>query len=826
MNDKIVFDLCSDIIILLDSCCNVLRFNKKAELTFKIPKKNIIGFNFFEIMEKYGVTLSFSIKDLNLIKADKPRIFEGDVLLQHQPSSDQRYHFHWTISRHSSHKKDKFILIGEDISETVSYKTSLQDSQIYLRNIIENLPQYVYWKDRNFVYQGCNNLVAQYLGLKSPLEIIGKTDEDFNWDETRVNFLHHTDELILHEGITNIVEDAIPKEDGSSRIMLSSKAPLRNENNEIVGILGISFDITDRKRMEKDLEKAKIAAEIANQSKSEFIANMSHDIRTPLTGILGLIQELINLADDSLVSLQQSSSINRTEFITKLLSGLIEKVQEDGQLLLGATDELLQLLNEILDTMRLESGKIPEKAESFNLRELVEHNIELMLPVAQHKKLDLTCEIDDCVPNYVTGLRNYLDRTLLNLLSNALKFTEKGFVKLKIQILDKNGPNYPFGENIELKITVQDSGIGIPKDKFDTIFEHFSRLTPSYQGLYKGADLGLYTVKRYIEAMQAKIRVESEINKGTCFIITLPLTVSDHSDREKMSYRQPKAKNASVTKSITTPSTDKTKEIEESESTITILIVEDNRIAARAVHSNICGLINHCRCDIASDGVQALKMVQANHYDLIIMDIGLPDIEGTEVTRQIRALENPQMSSVPIVALTGHGNNPEKKREALDAGMQEVFTKPLSPSALESLLQRYIFRFKQGLVLETMPTMTQEKDSTQIIDWAKCIEQHNGDENLIHELLAALAADLKISQERLAKAYHAQDNDALREELHRVRGGVVYLTLPQLDKAFAEFHEAVKAKPQNLHQLQNTYRHLQQAIDAFWQIIKKEKYSQ
>ncbi|WP_019216009.1 ATP-binding protein [Legionella tunisiensis] len=145
----------------------------------------------------------------------------------------------------------------------------------------------------------------------------------------------------------------------------------------------------------------------------------------------------------------------------------------------------------------------------------------------------------DEIPSYVTGFRHYLDRTLLNLLSNALKFTEKGFVKIKIQRLNSTQTGFVIGQPVELEFVVEDSGIGIPQDKFETIFENFSRLTPSYQGLYKGAGLGLYTVKRYIDAMQATIDLESEVGKGSCFTIKLPLIVSDHSDREKISYRTP-----------------------------------------------------------------------------------------------------------------------------------------------------------------------------------------------------------------------------------------------------------------------------------------------
>ncbi len=821
MNDKIIFDFCSDVIILVDHCGNLLKFNKKAELIFKISGKEIIGLNFFEVMKKHGVTLGFSFENLYAIEVNNTHFFERDVLIKTH-SNNLRYNFYWTMNRYSASnkKEDTFILIGKDISETVSYKISLQESKIYIKNIIENLPQYVYWKDKNLVYQGCNNLVAQYLGLKSPFEIVGKTDNDFHWDEARVNFLHQIDKAILQEGITNSVEDTIPKEDGSTRVMLSSKAPLRNESNDIVGILGISFDITDRKNMEEELRQAKIAAEVASQAKSEFIANMSHDIRTPLTGILGLIQEIINIADDTQASVQQSSLANDTKIKEKYLSllnqlhQLIEKIQEDGQLLIGATDELLQLLNEILETMRLESGKTTEHAESFDLRDLMEHNIELIRPVARHKQLQLSCEIDDCIPTYFSGLRSYLNRTLLNLLSNALKFTHEGFVKAKVQLLSNNHLTYNFGDTVELKISVQDSGIGIPEDKFETIFEHFSRLTSSYQGVYKGAGLGLYTVKRYIDAMQATIKVESELGKGTCFIITLPLTVSNHSDREKISYRMPKPLHPPKVKKIT--KTDA--------ASATILIVEDNLAAAKSVQYNLNRLTNSCASDVAANGMQAIKLVQENNYDLILMDIGLPDMDGIEVTRQIRALNSAKTVQVPIIALTGHADDLEKKKEALAAGMQEVLSKPLPTFVLESLLERYIFKPEQDLATphkETKSPIAETQKIAQVIDWDNCIRQCGGDEKCLREVLSILADDLKISQEKITNAYEAHDLDALRAELHRVRGGVVYLTLPQLDKALFEFHEATKEETQDLKRLENANNCLKQATKEFWKTMEK-----
>ncbi len=461
-----------------------------------------------------------------------------------------------------------------------------------------------------------------------------------------------------------------------------------------------------------------------------------------------------------------------------------------------------------------------EHAESFDLRELVEYNVELIQPLAQHKKLKLSCEIDDCIPTYFSGLHSYLGFILLNLLSNALKFTHDGFVKVNVQLITKNHITYNLGDMINLKILVQDSGIGIPEDKFETIFEHFSHLTPSYQGPYNPAGLGLYAVKRRIDAMQGKIRVESEVGKGTCFIITLPLTVSDHSDREKIAYCMPKPFQTQANGFTYPP---KVKEITKPDASAVIFLVEDNLAAAKSVQYSLNRINRGCTCEVAANGMQAIKMVKEHNYDLILMDIGLPDIDGIEVTRQIRALNNPQIAQVPIVALTAHGDDPQKKKEALAAGMQEVFAKPLPPFALESLLQRYIFKPEQDLATPhkvAKPTLAEIQKMVQVIDWDNCLRQCGGDETCLREILSTLADDLKISQEKITNAFAAHDVEALRAELHRARGGVVYLTLPQLDKALVEFHEAAKEEPQVPERLESVYMHLQQAMDTFWRTLE------
>jgi two-component system aerobic respiration control sensor histidine kinase ArcB len=466
--------------------------------------------------------------------------------------------------------------------------------------------------------------------------------------------------------------------------------------------------------------------------------------------------------------------------------------------------------------MHLKLGNENEKKESFNLWKLVEHNIQMMLPEACHKRLQLLCHIDESVPIYFKGLRIYLERTLLNLLSNALKFTNKGYVAINVDVLPKENVVYRTGDKAQLRISVQDSGIGIPKDKLEIIFKNLSGLTPSCQGVCKVSELGLYMVKHCVKVMGGAIWVDSDVGKGSTFTMTFPLIVSDGADYETLSYDMQKTKVH--TQTISSSKKNIPEESEQSDSAERILIVEDNLIAAKAVKTNINRLYPSFICDIAENGLRAVQMAQEHRYCFILMDIGLPDIDGIEVTKRIRVSSHRDVMQTAIIALTSYISTWDKKEEAFMAGMQDVFTKPLPPSSLESLMQQYVFKPKHKLVLckETELIKSTIHENVQVIDRAKCLEQCGGDEGWLEELLSELASDLKLSQVRLEQFYAAHDYNALRAELHRVCGGLAYLTIPQLDKALAEFHKAVSVEPQNPKKLENSYEDLQQAMNAFW----------
>lgn len=683
----------------------------------------------------------------------------------------------------------------------------------FVVELLKQLPVQVFWKDIDGVYLGCNDAFVRSLGLSSQDDIVGKTDFTLPVKVKEAAAYRADDLQIIKFNRPKLnIEEEQTFASGEKAYLLTSKVPLSNENGEIIGVLGIYSDITELKLAQQQLEIQKEKAEIANKTKTEFIANMSHDLRTPITGMLGMVQDMINTADEAELSLSDKKSPQNAN---SLIKTIINTVQHDGHHLMTATDELLQLCNEILDVVRVESGNSLDGTESFDLRELIKHNIDLLQPVANHKKLFLSYIIDQQMPHYLRGARIYFDRVLLNLISNALKFTKEGAVKVSVTTSEKS----EVGEEINIQISVEDTGIGIPKEKFDTIFEHFSRLTPAYEGLYKGAGLGLYTVKRYIEAMNGSIHVESELGKGTCFTARLPFTVSDHADRVKQSVHFPKATKPTIDKALS----DMQELISTEGTTASILIVEDNALAAVAVKLALKSF--NCSVEIAKNGERAVKMAHDNHYDLILMDIGLPDISGIEVTRKIRALSDPIKSQVPIVALTGHAENSEMRQESLDAGMQEVLSKPAQYLALEAILQEYVFKIgTQKPTCETLVSSEKTVELLDIIDWDACVHMCNGDPDSTYKMLSMLAVDLENTKAILAEAYANNDLKALRAELHRARGGVCYLKVPQLEYALRTFHETIKVASPDPERLKQTCADLQEAIDAFQAVWKKGEF--
>lgn len=389
-------------------------------------------------------------------------------------------------------------ILGNEQSKNFSLEEVIYTIVHYYESIIKCMPGNVFWLDTNGVTLGCNKNVLDMFNFDSLEAFKGLNFEQQgkagNWSpEATKSFEDDTLEVVkTKKSKLNIEEPPIPHHDGRMIYFLSSRVPLFNNNGDVIGIVGISFDITERKQMEQALIKAKASAEAANNLKIEFIHNMEHDIRTPFSGIYGIAKLLVN----------QETDIKKKAFLTDIVN---------------CTKELLDYSTGILDFSMIESGALPLISKKFSIQKLLHGLVAMEMPPAKLKGLTFTANCEPDVPDIIMGDRYRLQRVLINLISNAIKFTDKGYVKVTVKVVKVINSRH-----IILSFLVEDSGMGIPQDKQNIIYERFSRLIPSNQRLYTGKGLGLRLVKQFVEEMDGDIDINSKVDKGTIFACTLP----------------------------------------------------------------------------------------------------------------------------------------------------------------------------------------------------------------------------------------------------------------------------------------------------------------
>lgn len=396
----------------------------------------------------------------------------------------------------------------------------------------------------------------------------------------------------------------------------------------------------------EEMRKAKDAADEANRAKSAFLAVVSHEIRTPMTGIMGMLRLL-----------QETQ-------LTKDQREYASTIKDSG-------DAMLALLNDILDFEKIESGKMDLEHINFDLKRLIRSVYTLMRGHAEAKNIELILEADPNTPNWVYGDPTRLRQVLLNLINNAIKFTSKGAVYLRIRDLTGESDNL----NAQVKthqiyIAVQDSGIGIGAASQKKLFMPFAQADSSISRKYGGTGLGLAICKRLIEAMGGAISISSKEGEGSTFFFTISM-------EEGTEIADDTNESAATRPNLPT----------ELAFPVSLLVVDDNGINQKVV-SGFAEKLG-AKTYTASTGADALDMVARHQFDLILMDLGLPDMNGIEVTKVIRGLAIPNKANTPIIALTGNASD-EDKKTCLDAGMNDYATKPITFEKISDLLNKIV----------------------------------------------------------------------------------------------------------------------------------------
>lgn len=532
---------------------------------------------------------------------------------------------------------------GRDVTQDIKNLEAKRASEERYRLLAENVRDIIWTMDEelNFTFFS-----------PSIKDVIGHTQEEFlaspltkHFPRKSISFLRQFKRLYKREAEQKLLkaepqfwEFELLHRDGSSIWIETITSPMRDQDGVFLGVVGVSRDVTSRVEAQKELEKAKQQALAASKAKSEFLANMSHEIRTPMNGILGMLQLL-----------------KATELESRQ-AGFVDTAIQSGT-------SLLRLITDILDFSKIEAGKVSLTPNRFNLKNLLETVICTFESLVDHARIDLRLQVAGNVPEYISTDEYRLQQILFNLLGNSVRFTSSGRIHLCVD-------SEPTEDNlVNLNFVLEDTGIGIPEQMCDQLFEPFVQADGSFQRKYKGTGLGLSIVRQLITLMGGSIALHSQEGNGTVVTFSIPV----------LPDTTPQAVHPDSDEQLTGSSIQPAR----------LLVVEDEKINAMVILAMLENLGHDVT--LATNGKEAINLLHTTLFDCILMDIQMPELDGIETARIIRKNNLPNNSHIPIIAVTAHAMKGDREN-FLAAGMDDYLTKPIDAAVLAQTLQRVLTR--------------------------------------------------------------------------------------------------------------------------------------
>jgi PAS domain S-box-containing protein len=531
-----------------------------------------------------------------------------------------------------------------EIAERKQVEKALRESELFYSQTLESIPGMVFTTRPDGFCDYQSRQWEEFTGVPVSKQL----GEGWN------RLLHPDDRPRAYAAWRSAVEGRTPydleyrvrRHDGEYEWFKIISRPISDAAGQIVKWFGVAANIDQIKRGEVVLQQAKEAAEVASRAKSQFLANMSHELRTPMTGVLGMLEITLNGALDN----DQRKYIEMAD---------------------RSARSLLQILNDILDLTKIEAGMLTMEEKPIDLRECVTGVIDILIPEARRKGLSLLHTMSLEPLEMVVGDQLRLRQILTNLVGNAVKFTEKGKVEVTVQ----RGRKMSDGRR-QLTFSVTDTGIGIPADKRDILFNVFTQADESHSRRYGGTGLGLAICRELVERMGGTITCESTLGVGSSFSFTIP-------------FREAGPERVSAAESVTVPSVADTVSPGAEGEKFRLLIAEDDEITRK-----ILGLMLQRAgfdFEFAGDGRQAVEMWQQGEYDLVVMDGQMPFMDGFTAAATIRELELERGGHIPIVAMTAHALSEDEDR-CLSAGMDAYISKPIDVRKSIDLITQLIAR--------------------------------------------------------------------------------------------------------------------------------------
>jgi two-component system, OmpR family, aerobic respiration control sensor histidine kinase ArcB len=711
-----------------------------------------------------------------------------------------------------SPKQDSHLLSENTkaIYQLEQHIKSLESENKSIKHILDTLPGDIYWKNKEGVWSGLNKRCAQSLQRMGFLkeadinEVIGKTDYQL-FDKGTAEIYRQNDNEVIEKGIEISREEVTLLPSGEHLTLLSTKRPMLNDDSQTIGIIGNTIDITHLKQLEQDLRIAKEKAEAASTAKTEFIANMSHDIRTPLSGVIGLSEILERSLHD-------------------------ETQKEQAHMLHESGEVLLHMLNDILDDVRADHLNGDDvTAKPFDLYNCIEELVQLELPTTTLKKLKLLVAIDEEVPQYIISDRKKIHRILLNLLGNAIKFTQSGCITIEVKCLNKEK------SRTHLQFGVADTGIGIPIELQEKVFDRFFRVTSSYKGLYTGHGLGLHIAQSYVSLLGGHITLTSEEGVGSTFHFDIqcaiaPAIKQKQANRIDQEPERPTQKTSLTSPVASTP-------IELNQDAPHVLLIEDNMMALKVIESLVsaAGL----RFTSSMSGEQGFELATSCSFDLIITDIGLPGISGNELARKIRDWEKSQKTpSIPIVGLTGHARETARP-ECIACGMYEVWSKPASLKLVQEIVAAFIKPKNNekanslnevrslGADLPATEDELFQLDQFALLDTEEALKCCGDNQTILTDMLTLMAVkEVPADLELMKQAFAVKDYPLVEKIAHKIKGGAVYVGTIRMKMACQYVERYWKTGERELFEslYHQAVQVIEETLNFIQQWLKKQSY--
>ncbi|MBF0257974.1 MAG: PAS domain S-box protein [Desulfamplus sp.] len=563
---------------------------------------------------------------------------------------------HAIITPISSHgdQIDHYVAVKSDITAARKSEEALRDSEYRFKSILASMEQGFWMVDNNWHTVQVNSALCDMLGI-SQKKIIGKSIYDFMDDEYQKKIKTYISTWNPHS--RNSFEMVLLRPDHGRLHCLVSPTPLFDQNTIQIGVFAVITNFSKQKELEKKLIEAKEKAENASRVKSEFLANMSHEVRTPMNAILGFLQ--LALEDDDL-TLNQRKKISIAH---------------------SSANELLALLNDILDLSKIEHKHLVTTEQPFDIRELLKNRLAHIANRAQKKGLELYYEVAPDLADRYIGDPARIGQILINIVGNAIKFTNHGKIIITVQ---------KHNEEDTILFSVSDTGIGIPDKHMASILEPFTQADSSTTRRFRGMGIGTTISKQLVELMGGRIWFESKEKEGSVFHFTIKmLQVSDLEDKRGQEIMLSEEKNTSG---------------------LNILVADDleenlllTKLLLQKFSHKVTGVIN---------GIDAIKEFQKGIFDVILMDVNMPDMDGIEATIRIRDLESGTDKAIPIIAVTGSSTSSDidiyKK-----TGMNECISKPINFKELQALISKLVQENQNHAKVVSKFSQKQPEESNQ-----------------------------------------------------------------------------------------------------------------